>query len=114
MSLESNFAFCEEGTGEATGRVSDGITFAVDLRLREAEPEDDNQYRRTGAEPKKWSPGVLGRVDQSPREDGGQQVPKSVALLQHAREDPSGVVRAIFQCSRRRIPVQTTHRDAEK
>ena len=84
MSLQCNFAFCEECTGEATGGVSDSITFTVDLRLRETKAEDDDQDRRTGAKPEQWSPAVLGSIDQGPREDGGQKVSKSVTLLQHA------------------------------
>ncbi len=72
MSPEGDFAFCKEGTGEVTGGVSHGITFTVDVSLREAKPEDDKQYRRTGAEPVQWSPGVLGSIDKSPGEDCGQ------------------------------------------
>lgn len=111
MSLQGDSAFCEEGTCEVTRSVSHGITFTVDLRFREAKPEDDEQYRRTGAEPVQWSPGVLGGVDKSPGEDGGQEVAKSITLLQHAGQNASGVVWAVFQCSRRRISVETTHGD---
>ncbi len=81
MSLERYFAFGKEGTSEVATCVFEGITFDVGVGFRKAESEDDDQDRRARTEPVQWSPGMLRRVDQSSCEDGGQQIPKGVALL---------------------------------
>lgn len=114
MSPEGDFAFCDKGTCDVTGGLSHGLPFTVHVRFGKAESEDDEQYRRTGGEPVIWSPAVRSGIDKRSRKDGGQEVSKSVTLLQHSGENASRVLRAVFQCRRGRISVQTTHGHAEK
>lgn len=48
-------------------------------------------------------------TDKTTSKGRSKQVPKGVPLLKHAGDDTSSSFGAIFQCSRCRIAVQSTH-----
>jgi hypothetical protein len=53
-------------------------------------------------------------VYEGSREDGCEQVPKGVSLLQHSRDDTSSSLGAIFQGRGSNVSVQSTHGNSKK
>lgn len=59
---------------------------------------DDDQDRRTSAEPEKASPSLRGRRNESSIEYGSEKISDRISLLEQTGEDTAGVVGKIFQC----------------
>ena len=112
--LEDDLAFLEERLRNVPAGGADELALLKGLRLGQQEAGDDDEDGGTGAEPEQRTPAVRGRVDQAPREDGGQEVSKGVALLQHAGDDAAGLFGAVLERRGRGVTVQAAHGDAKE
>lgn len=84
------------------------------LGLRQAETEENDQHRRTGAEPEERPPAMRGRIDEATRKGRRKQIPEGVTLLEHTGDDTAGRFGAVLEGSCGGITVQTTHGDSEQ
>jgi hypothetical protein len=114
MSLKCNFAFCNERLPNIALLISNGVTFNVRISFWQAETENDDQNRWAGTEPEERAPAVRSGVDKASRKSSCQKITKSVALLQHAGNDSTCLLRAILESGCSSIAVQTTHCDTEQ
>ena len=68
---------------------------------------------RYSPKPKERSPPVGSGVDKSTSKDDGEQVSKSVSLLQHAGNQAAGFQWYIFECGGGSVAIQPTHGDTK-
>jgi hypothetical protein len=114
MPLESNLALLDESLPNIVTSSPNTLTLDIRVSLWQAQSKDDEEDRGTRAEPKERPPSMGSSVDQRAGKDSREQVPKSISLLQHTRNDSPSPFRAVFQRCGCRITVQTSHCDTEK
>lgn len=114
MALERDLALGDERFGDVGRSLAHRLALLVHLRLRQVQPGNDDQNWRARAEPEQGAPAVARRVDQSAREDNGQEVAEGVALLHHARNDATGGRGAVFESRCGHVAVQAAHGDTKE
>jgi hypothetical protein len=106
---QCDLSFRNERSRKISLGLLESLTISKGLGLWKTETKENYQNRWTCSKPEERTPSMGRGIDKSASESRGQEVPKCIALLKHARYDASSCVRAIFQSCRSRIAVQATH-----
>lgn len=114
MALERNLALGNERPSNVTALCTHQVALNILIGLGEAQPECDEQNGRAGTKPVQWAPAVRCGVDETARERGSQEVAKGIALLQHTRDDATGLLGAVLERGGCGVAVQTAHGNAEE
>jgi hypothetical protein len=96
--LERVLAHLHEEFGRVGLLFADPLALLIGLGLGQAEAEYDDEDGGAGAEPEEGSPAVADGVDEGAREDGREKIAERIALLQHAGDDTTCRLRAVFKC----------------
>lgn len=114
MPLERDLALVDEGLTNVVFSLPDTLTLLVCLSLGQAETEEDDQDWRASTEPEQRALSVRGGADKCTSEDSRKQVTEDITLLQQSRDETSSRQRAVLQCSRSSIAVETAHSNTEQ
>lgn len=115
MVLESHFALRHEISSDtASERLSYSFATLESLGFGQAQTENNEQHRWASAEPKERAPAVWSGVDKTTRKRSDEQVTKGVTLLQHSRDNATGLWGTILQSGSSNVTIQTTHGNTEK
>ena len=114
MLAQGHLALRDERPSDVPLCLAHGLSLAEGHRLGEGQSEQDDQHRGTRAEPEEWPPPMARGVHEAPREDRRKQIPKGIALLQHAGDDTARRLGAVLERRGGGIAVESAHGDAEQ
>jgi len=114
VALQCDFAFSNKCCPDIALFVSDDLAFLVGFGFWQAESKDNDEDGRASTEPEEWTPSVRCGVHKTSCESSRQQVPKSIALLQHSRNQTTSFLWTIFQGCCGSITVQPAHCNSEQ
>ena len=91
------------------GRLSDALSLNEGIRLRQAEPEDDEQNRRACAEPKQRSPPMATGVHERPCKNCREKISHYISNLKNPRDETTSRKWTIFECCGDSIAIHASH-----
>ena len=101
VALQRDLALFNKYLGRVRSFFAESLALEVGVRFGETETKKDDEHWGSGAEPEEWAPSVANGIDESAGEDGGEEVAKGVALLEHTGDDTAGLFGAVFEsCAR--------------
>lgn len=115
MTLQRNLPLRQERSSNTATHLRARLLSSLEsLRLTQEQTEDDNKNRRTSRKPIKRPPSVRGRINERASKRRGEEVSKSIPLLQQTGDNTTRLGGAVLECGGSCITIQTTHGNAEE
>lgn len=115
MTLQGDLALRHERGSHTTANLSTSLLATAEgLRLRQTQPEDNNQHRWASSEPEEGTPAMGRGINQRARKSRRKQIPERIPLLQQAGDNTTRCDGTVLQRGSRRVTVQSAHGDTEQ
>ena len=115
MTLQRNLALRQERSSNATAHLLARLLSPTEgLRLTQEQTEDDNKDRWTSRKPIKRTPSVWGRINERASKSRGEQVSKSITLLQQTGDNTTRLGGTVLERGGSCITIQTSHGNTEE